>query len=136
VGTDYDGETNIFRILRLNPDQLVHAYYLVGDDHYRLKNDKGDDETIPKLEKNMKDPALGFDPSKHQVSVAFIERDGIGEKVPTALEVKILPKMAFPAASSDIRKKGLLWLMPYDAYEHIVREQLGLYGIGSGKKEP
>jgi glycosidase len=134
VGTDYDGETNVFRILKLNPDQPIHAYYLVGDDHYRLKDKNGNDDTILKLEKNIKDPALGFDPSKHEVSVAFIEREGIGARVPTPLEVRFLPKMVFPAASSDIRKKGLLSLMPYDAYAHIVREQLGLYGIGDKKK--
>ncbi|MDD5194553.1 MAG: UTP--glucose-1-phosphate uridylyltransferase, partial [Candidatus Omnitrophica bacterium] len=34
VGTNFDGETNIFRILQLNPNQRAIVYYIVGGDHY------------------------------------------------------------------------------------------------------
>ena len=52
VGTTHDGETNIFRILALNPSQGIEAWYMVGDDHYRLVDKKGNPDTLPKLETN------------------------------------------------------------------------------------
>jgi len=33
LGTDFDGETSIFRILDLNPKQRIDAYYIAGGDH-------------------------------------------------------------------------------------------------------
>mgnify|MGYP001764967765 CR=1 FL=1 len=54
VGTTYDGETNIFRMLALNRKQRMKAFYLVGGDHYRLKDKNGNDDTLPKLEKRLK----------------------------------------------------------------------------------
>lgn len=128
VGTRFDGETNLFRFLRLNPSQKLEAFYLVGDDHYRLKDKKGNDDTLPKLEKNMKDPALGFDPSMHEVSAAFIEREGAGEEVPTPLGVRFLPKMGFEASSTKVRG-GELSLTPYSVLEYVRRNRLDLYGI-------
>ena len=129
VGTDYDGETNIFRMLALNPKQRMSATYLVGDDHYKLKNAKGDDDTIPKLEKNRLKPELGFDSKAHEVAVAFIEREGHAEAVPTKLDVRFLPAIEFEASSSAVRKEGRYALMPYSAYDYVRRHKLGLYGI-------
>jgi nicotinic acid mononucleotide adenylyltransferase len=129
VGTDYDGETNIFRLLALNPDQEMEAFYLVGDDHYKLKNASGGDDTIPKLEKNRLKPELGFDAKKHEVSVAFIEREGHTEAVPTDLDVQFLPQIEFEASSTAVRKQGRYALMPYSAYDYVKRNKLGLYGI-------
>jgi hypothetical protein len=107
----------------------MQAYYLVGDDHYKLKNASGGDDTIPKLEKNRLKPELSFDPRKHEVSVAFIEREGHSETVPTNLDVHFLPQIEFEASSSAVRKQGRYSLMPYSAYDYVKRNKLGLYGI-------
>jgi len=47
VGTTLDGETNIFRILALNPRQGVEAWYMVGDDHYRRLDKNGNPTRCP-----------------------------------------------------------------------------------------
>jgi nicotinic acid mononucleotide adenylyltransferase len=129
VGTDLDGETNLFRILALNPDQKMRVYSIGGDDHYRLKDKNGNDDTIPKVEKNMSRPELRFNPAVHQVGLAFIEREGRAEEVPTVLEVQFLPKIEFEASSTAVRKHGRYALMPYSAYDYVKRHKLGLYGI-------
>jgi hypothetical protein len=131
-GTDFDGETNIFRILSLNPKQNLDAFYLVGDDHYKLKNAKGGDDTIPKLEKNRFKPELGFNPRYHEVSVAFIERETDAQtrsRIRTVLDVQFLPQIEFEASSTAVRKHGRYALMPYSAYDYVRRHKLGLYGI-------
>ena len=125
VGTTYDGETNIFRLLALNPGVPVEAWYMVGDDHYRLVDKKGNPDTLPKLEANLA-RSLGHDGALHRLKVAFIERDLPGEAVPTALEVRLLPHVGFPASSSDAR--GGRWaLVPHTAIREARR--LGLYGL-------
>jgi nicotinic acid mononucleotide adenylyltransferase len=132
VGTDYDGETNIFRILALNPDQMLDAYYMVGDDHYKLKNASGGDDTIPKLEKNRLKPELGYDAKVHDMSVVFIEREtkaATRTPIPSSIEVRFLPELEFEASSTEVRKRGRYALMPYSAYDYIKRHKLGLYGI-------
>lgn len=132
VGTEYDGETNIFRVLKLNPDQMINAYYMVGDDHYKLKNASGGDDTIPKLEKNRLKPELGYDAKVHDMSVAFIERETKAEtraSIPSSLEVQFLPEVEFEASSTAVRKHGRYALMPYSAYDYVRRHKLGLYGI-------
>lgn len=131
VGTEYDGETNMFRILSLNPLQKMVAYYIVGDDHYKVVDKKGRPDTIPKIEKNMTDPALDFHPKLHRVSLAFNEREGHTGEVPTSLEVRFLPKMAFEASSTLVRG-GQYELMPFEAYEFVRKNGLGLYNIPSG----
>jgi hypothetical protein len=127
LGTRYDGETNAFRMLALNPDQKMDATYLVGDDHYKPDND-----TISKLEKNRFNPELKFDPNKHEVSVAFIEREATAQTrthIPTDLDVQFLPRIEFEASSTEVRKHGHYTLMPYSAYDYVRRNKLGLYGI-------
>ena len=124
LGTDFHGETNIFRILALNPLQKIIAYYMVGDDHYK-KND-----TLAKLEANRTKPELGFNPEMHEVRAAFLERLGHMEEVPTILDVQFLPKADFEASSTMIRN-GHYELMPFDAYQYVRRNKLGLYRIPS-----
>lgn len=132
VGTEYDGETNIFRLLALNPGQMMNAYYLVGDDHYKLKNAAGGDDTIPKLEKNRLKPELGYDAKVHDMSVAFIEREtkaATRTLIPSSIEVRFLPELEFEASSTEVRKHSRYALMPYSAYDYVRRHKLGLYGI-------
>lgn len=125
VGTQFDGETNIFRILALNPGSAITAWYMVGDDHYRLTDKKGNPDTLPKLEANrMKD--LGHDSALHQLKVAFIERERPAETVPTSLEVKFIEHAGFDASSTAVRE-GSHGLVPHRAIEYARRK--GLYGM-------
>lgn len=128
VGTQHDGETNIFRILSLNPGQRMQAFYLVGGDHYRLKDKNGNPDTLPKLESNRTDPGLGFNPAIHAIKAAFIQREGSEEHVPTTLETFFLPEVPF-AASSTLVRDGKHALMPYSAYRYVQRRRPGLYGV-------
>lgn len=132
VGTTLDGETNIFRILALNPERRVDAWYMVGDDHYRLVDKKGNPDTLPKLEANMRRP-MGHSPTLHALKVAFIKREHPAETVPTALEVKFLDHVGFEASSTQVRS-GQHTLMPYAAYDFARRK--GLYNVPSKAAEP
>ena len=128
VGTELDGETNLFRLLALNAAQRLRAYYMAGGDHYRLKDADGHDDTIPKIEKNMDRPDLKFWADKHNISLAFIARGGRREEVPTALDVNFLPAIPF-AASSTHARAGRHVLMPHKVYETVQQQRLRLYGI-------
>lgn len=129
LGTSHDGETNIFRLMGLNPGVPISAWYLVGDDHYRLVHVKGGPDTLPKLEANMgKD--LGHDPSLHEIKVVFIRRERPEQKVPTTIEVSFLDHVGFEA-SSTLARKGRHDLVPYTALR-IARER-GLYGWGGAE---
>jgi len=127
MGTVLDGETNIMRMLRLNPEQSIHAFYIVGGDHYRFKDAKGNDDTLLKIEKHLAAPGT-LDPSKHKVSVAFIERDAPLQPLPTPLDVHFLKSVGFEASSTLVRN-GRYELMPHAAYEYVRRHRPGLYGI-------
>ncbi len=135
VGTQYDGETNIFRILRLNPEQKMQAFYLVGGDHYRLKDKNGNPDTLPKLETKIKDPQLGFDGSLHAVKAVFIKREGSDEHVPTTIDTYFLPEVPFDASSTLVRE-GNHALMPYAAYQYAKEHRPGLYNIPPNPKKP
>ncbi|HEX4049051.1 MAG TPA: hypothetical protein VH309_14495 [Elusimicrobiota bacterium] len=126
VGTTLDGETNVFRILALNPGRRVDAWYMVGDDHYRVLDKKGNPDTLAKLERNF-DSALGHSPTLHALKVAFIKREQPAEEVPTSLEVRFLDHVGFDASSTQVRD-GRHTLMPYSAYD-FARRNDGLYGI-------
>jgi len=127
MGTNFDGETNIFRILKLNEEQSIHAYYIVGGDHYRLTDAKGNDDTLLKIEKGLHDPNR-YNPAKQSVSLAFIERDEPLEEIATPLDVHLLPGAGFDASSTKARA-GHYELMPFSAYEYARSNWPGLYGI-------
>jgi len=78
VGTDFDGETNIFRILELNQNQKIEAYYMVGCDHYNRfvtgKDGQQKADTIQKLEDNMANKLYNFNSEQHLVSAIFFGR--------------------------------------------------------------
>ena len=112
----------------LNIGQRIHAWYIVGEDHYRLTDKNGNPDTLPKIERNMTARLFGFNPQMHQISMAFVRRDGHIEEVPTKLEFIFLPNVPFESSSSSVRK-GRHAFMPFTAYDYIRREGLGLYGI-------
>lgn len=126
VGTTLDGETNIFRILALNPGRRVDAWYMVGDDHYRLVDKKGNPDTLPKLERHYASE-MGHSPALHALKVAFIKREHPAEEVPTSLTVRFLDHVGFDASSTQVRG-GRHTLMPFAAYD-FARRNDGLYGV-------
>lgn len=125
VGTTLDGETNIFRLLALNQRQGIEAWYMVGDDHYRLVDKKGNPDTLPKLERNYREP-MGHSPTLHALKVAFIRREAPAEAVPTDLEVRFLDHVGFEASSTQVRN-GQHTLMPHAAFDYARRKSL--YGV-------
>ncbi|MDD5302823.1 MAG: hypothetical protein PHS14_06895 [Elusimicrobia bacterium] len=125
VGTTLDGETNIFRILALNPQQGIEAWYMVGDDHYKLVDKNGNPDTLPKLERNYA-MDMGHNTALHQLKVAFINREAPTAVVPTGLEVRFLDHVGFEASSTQVRN-GHYTLMPHTAYDFA--RQKGLYGV-------
>ncbi|MFA6091392.1 MAG: histidine phosphatase family protein [Elusimicrobiota bacterium] len=128
LGTGYDGETNLFRLLALNGEQQMRIFYLVGADHYRLLDKNGNPDTLAKIEGNTQNPDMDYHPAHHKITVVFTEREGSEADVPTWLDVVFMPKVPFTASSTLIRE-GHHALMPYAAYEYVQRHAPGLYGV-------
>ncbi|MFA5088109.1 MAG: glycogen/starch synthase, partial [Candidatus Omnitrophota bacterium] len=130
VNVSEDGETDIFRIMKLNGKQKADWFYIVGGDHFnrwakgeapdsmkrgskeyeewKAKNGRDPKpDTIQKLEDN---PAkLGMDTVKHSISAIFVQR-GAAKSVETSLKnLKVLPEVGL-ASATEIRKalKGML----------------------------
>jgi hypothetical protein len=123
LGGNHDGETNIFRLLALNPEQKVDAYYMVGADHYQRSNPvTGVPDTIQKLEDNLRNKIYGFNEEMHHISVIFIKRGTINQSVDSELDISFLPEMPFAASSTVVRDAfqgnqplDTLALLPYTA---------------------
>ncbi|TNF38390.1 MAG: hypothetical protein EP329_00545 [Deltaproteobacteria bacterium] len=131
LGNAFVGEDNLFRLLRLNARQRIHAHYLVGSDHYRRVDARGAPDTVARLEDNVSGRALGFDPEVHRLKLLVLERGVPHDDVETSLDVAFLP-VALEASSTAIRK-GELHLAPYQALRYLRRhrdyaDQLGLGG--------
>jgi len=131
-----DGETNMFKMLALNPEQRIDAFYIVGADHYQRINPKtGGPDTIQKIEAHLETKTCNFNNAFHSVSIIFIERGARNHSVATDLPIAFIPEMPFAASSTMLReafqgKRGIetLSLMPYTAYRHAI--ELGLYNSG------
>lgn len=119
VGRDNSlvGEESLFRLLRLNPRTRIVAHYVVGADHYRLADPAGRPDTLPRLEQSMADPALGFDASRHEVRVVFVERGERPSRVPTRLLVDFIP--ATLDSSSTAVRNGDVALTPHLVYQYL-----------------
>jgi nicotinic acid mononucleotide adenylyltransferase len=132
----FDGETNIFRFLTLNPFQKIDAFYIVGTDHYyRLDPKRKDKDTVQKLEENIKQKIHGFNDLMHSVSIIFARRKG-GSEIPveTGLNAGFIPALSFEASSTMVReainnvsKSRALALLPYTVYESILSAENGLF---------
>jgi hypothetical protein len=132
---NFDGETNIFRFLSLNPFQKIDAFYISGTDHYyRRDPKKADKDTIQKLEENITQKIYGFNDLMHSISIIFAKRKG-GSDIPvkTRLNVGFIPCLGFDASSTMVRQalndypqSQSLALLPYTVYESILsaREKL------------
>jgi nicotinic acid mononucleotide adenylyltransferase len=133
MGSNDDGETNMFKMLALNPEQRIDAFYIVGADHYHRINPKtGGTDTIQKIEDHMVYNAGNYNDAVHSIAVIFIERGVRNHTVETCLPTAFIPEMPFAASSTIIReafqgKRGInnLALMPHAAYRYSL--ELGLY---------
>lgn len=128
-----DGETNIFRILQLNPRQKVDAFYIAGSDHYYRHNPAtGKPDTIQKLENGVKRKIFGYDERMSSISVIFVGRGKrVLNGIDTFLNVKFIRGMPFEASSTSIRKAlagggtiKKLAALPYSVFKHIRRSAL------------
>lgn len=124
AGTDYVGEDNLFRFLRLHADREMDVFYVAGGDHYRRVHPvTREADTIQRIEENIARKVFGFNGGMHRISAVFVERESCGEQVDTFLDVHFLPGMPFAASSTMIRdafsgrgdRRDLL-LMPFSAY--------------------
>jgi nicotinic acid mononucleotide adenylyltransferase len=124
LGNNLDGETNLFRLLALNPEQKIDAYYMVGSDHFRRINPKTNlPDTVAKLEKNITSRIYGYNDVLHSISVIFIERGLIDYSSETFLNVSFMPAVPITASSTMIREAlqgsipmETLALMPFSAF--------------------
>jgi hypothetical protein len=119
VGLDRSaiGEESIFRLLRLNAERRINAHYLVGSDHYRYVDSAGRPDTLPLLERNRLDPRMGFDPSRHSLTVVFLLRGRRPPALKSPLRVQFLPE-TIHASSSEVRR-GALALAPFEAFDYL-----------------
>jgi hypothetical protein len=132
AGSNVDGESNLFRLLSLNPEQRVEAFYIAGGDHYHRINPKNNlPDTIQKMENSLMNIYYRGNDNFHQVSVVFIERGERERQVDTSLPVYFLPAMPFEASSTMIRealqdnhKRETLALLPFTAYHYISKFKL------------
>jgi nicotinic acid mononucleotide adenylyltransferase len=126
LGGHHDGETNLFKILALNPQQKIDAHYIVGTDHYqRINPATGELDTIQKIEDNINNKLYRFNEMLHHLSVVFIKRGKVQQAVSTFLDVAFIPEMPFSASSTMIRNAflgrqpvDLLGLLPYTAFRY------------------
>jgi nicotinic acid mononucleotide adenylyltransferase len=132
VGNNGDGESNLFRLLSLNPEQRIEAFYIAGGDHYHRINPRNNQpDTIQKMENNIMNICYRGNDNFHQVSAVFIERGERERQVNTFFPVHFLPAMLFEASSTmirealqDNRKRETLALLPFTAYHYISKFEL------------
>lgn len=132
VGNDVDGESNLFRLLSLNPEQRIEAFYIAGGDHYHRINPKNNlPDTIQKMENNIMNTSYRSNANFYRVSAIFIERGERERQVDTFVPVYFLPAMPFEASSTMIRealqgdhKREALALLPFTAYNYISKFEL------------
>jgi nicotinic acid mononucleotide adenylyltransferase len=131
----YDGETNLFRILTLNPKQAMDVFYIAGGDHCRRFYPGTEyPDTLAKLEMHRASRTFSYNPSVHSVHATFIERYGHAAQEDTCLNVHVLAALPFAASSTMIRAaldktgpRSDLALLPYSTYVDI--RALNLYGV-------
>jgi len=106
LGTGLDGETNMARIFELNPQLSIHAYYIAGSDHCRRTSERGEPDTLEKLERverKLRRNAGG----RHSVSAVFIDRpghDATAGMADSSLEVHVLPAVPLICSSTAARR--------------------------------
>jgi nicotinic acid mononucleotide adenylyltransferase len=129
-----DGETNVFRILQLNPRQRIDAYYIAGTDHYyRYNPETGKPDTIQKLENGVRGKIFTYDERMSSVSAIFLGRgEQTTNAVGTFLHIESVQRMSLEASSTSIRMAlagrdtlEKLATLPYSVFRYI--RKLALY---------
>ena len=129
-----DGETNLFRFLKLNRQQQMDMFYIAGGDHYRRFYPGTEyPDTLVKLELHMDARIFSYKPSMHAINVALVERGRHAGHVETCLDVGFLQALPLAASSTMIRAalagagpRSDLAILPYSSYVDI--QPLKLYG--------
>ena len=132
LGTAIAGEEQLFRILRMNPAQPVHAFYIAGGDHFhRFNPGTGSADTIQRLEDGMAGNGSGFDGHFHRVSAVFLARGGEEENIETVLDVHHLEGLPLVTSSTEVRRalagrgrRRVLYTLPYVAFLSICQNRL------------
>lgn len=137
LGTDLDGETNLGRLLALNPHLHMHAFYIAGSDHYRRRNERGEPDTIEKLECLAGGLRSAAGPEQ-SLSAVFVDRPGQSARpghIDTFLDVHVLPAMPLVCSSTAARHAlcegkftEALTSVPYATFAEI--QSLRLYDGG------
>ncbi|MBN2108700.1 MAG: hypothetical protein JW832_14845 [Deltaproteobacteria bacterium] len=130
----YDGETNLYRMLMLNPKQPMDVFYIAGGDHCRRFYPGTEyPDTLAKLELHRSARTFYYNPFLHSVNAIFIERGSHAVQVDTCLDVHFLEALPFAASSTMVRaaldgtgERSGLAILPYGAYVDI--RALNLYG--------
>jgi hypothetical protein len=133
---DLDGESSLFKLLALNRDQVIDAFYIAGSDHCRRVDPAtGNADTLQKLEDNMTNSIYGFNDTRHRIFPIFVKRGLAACRVKTLLEVSCMPGLPFHVSSTVIRQafggtqeRDKLAFLPHTAYLYI--RALGLYTTG------
>jgi nicotinic acid mononucleotide adenylyltransferase len=142
LGDSSSGEENLFRILAMNPRQPIHAYYIAGSDHYhRYQPGTGNPDTLQKLEDGIALAANRYDDRIHRVSAAFLDREPVGEEIPTSLDVLWVRGLPVQTSSSGIRlafsdrkQREKLGALPFTSYKSICGNRL--YSTTSYEETP
>ena len=142
LGTDLDGETNCFRLLALNPDQRIKAFYIAGTDHCRRATSEGEPDTLQKIERELS-VMRGESRRNHAVSFLFLERGEAiaGKDSPDSfLDMHVLPSIPPPALrrpSGRVCESGvdvhLKWL---PVIEMNIADERGAHGGYSLARPP
>ena len=69
-----DGEDYSFKLFKINNDNKLTLYYMVGTDHYYRITPKGKNDSINKLIENVENKLYEFNPAKHRLVGVFVER--------------------------------------------------------------
>lgn len=133
------GEYNIFRILKLNPNQKIDSFYLVGSDHLnRFVEVDGvkRKDTIACLEDNTEEKVYDFNPNMHTVTALFIARDEEEYRVKREAvgdaKINLVELIPTTSTSSTSIRKALdgtgsiqaLEFLPYITYKRIKDNKL------------
>lgn len=130
----YDGETNLFRFLKLNRQQPLDMFYIAGGDHCRrFYPGTEHPDTLVKLEQHTAARLFSHMPGLHHVNAAFIQRQAHDAAAETSLDVHFLETLPFAASSTMIRAAlngtgpgSDLAILPYSTYVDI--RAMNLYG--------
>lgn len=126
--TGLDGETGLFRLLELNRHQLLHAFYLAGNEHwYRFDPTTEEPDTIEKLERNVADRVFDYNARMHRISMAFFENEGQWAVPRSSLSITRLPGSPIRVSSASIfralavgRSDAVLLTLPYTQFRLLV----------------